>query len=127
MSSSRILFVDTNNLNFSDYEASGNFLRINNFHSGLRSVNKIQLTSLSIPTYLLAQNSICVHLTVGDADDKLEVKREGDNYLYSSLFAKVYLPKPIQTLKINFFRRGLFDHGDEIILFNDFKEIDVLR
>ena len=115
----RSLFLNTANLQLSDYDRSRNVIQINNFQPGIGTIEKIYLTSFSAPTYLLYKSSINISMSLGELDDKFEVIKENDHYLYSSFFAKILPQINIQSYNLNWYKRGVFTYGNEIILDNE--------
>lgn len=115
----RSLFLNTSNLQLSAYDRGRNTIHISNFQPGIGTIEKVYLSSLVVPTYLVYKNTLNISISLGDLDDKVEVRKEGDSYLYSSFFAKIYSQVSMQSFNLNWYKHGSVVYGVEVGLDNE--------
>ena len=48
---------------------------------------------------------------LGDVDDKADVKKYGDDFLFSWIFAKVFAHDMSESLQLNWYKHGVIPYG----------------
>ena len=86
---STTLFVDSSKLDLSEYQRGRNEITVMNYQPGIGTISTVHLSSLLIANYLLDDNSVSLSMSdMGDVDDKADVKKVGDDFLFSSCFCE---------------------------------------
>ena len=118
-----ILFLDTSNMNLIEKQRNENSLTVTGFRHNSGIVKQIRLSSISLPNYLIDRTTLNMTLRIDsdDLNDKQEVIKSGDHFIFNSYFAKLYSSKKMDISEIKFYHDEMTTIHTDAISYNDQK------